>query len=116
MGCYLSVMTDRNDSAVGAQETKAVATAALTRAWWRRALARLPQVRMLHQRREPLRLVSRKSQAHDSEAQTRSDGRSDDVSRSAADRTIGQSGAPRSRGASAQPQTNRPGVPLRNST
>ena len=37
-------------------------------------LGRLPQVRMLHQRREPLRLVSRKSQAQVSEAQTRSAG------------------------------------------
>src|SRR5688572_17562821 len=59
---------------------------------------------MLHQRREPLRLVSKKSQAQVSEAQTRSAGSAEEVSSSAADRATGQSGMSRLDGSSAQAQ------------
>ena len=62
-----------------------------TRSWWRRALARLPQVLMSHQRRVRLREVSRKIQPQPRPSQTLIDASGPSVRRSAAERAMGQS-------------------------
>ena len=66
---------------------------AAARAWKRRALARLPQLSIVHHRRRPLRLVSRKSQPQSSAAHARILSRCGEVRSSAAASTIGERSA-----------------------
>jgi hypothetical protein len=56
-------------------------------------LARLPQLSIEHQRRERLRLWSRKSQVQVAPSHSRTRARSPEVSSSAAERAMGRSGA-----------------------